>query len=99
MDLVDIFQALGIQSKILDGLLSEYVGGNRDQADFESRFHSGIWLMNDTLKKIKPLVEATIEKGYSFYTKDKDKDADSSAVGTDTEKQVLTSGSEEVVVS
>ena len=97
MDLVDIFQALSIQSKILDGLLSEYVSGNRDQADFESRFNSGVWLMNDTLKKIKPLVEATIEKGYSFYTKDKD--AVSSAVGTDSKGQVLTSGGEEVVVS
>ena len=97
MDLVDVLNGLTIQAKILDGLMSEYVIGSREQADFENRFHSSVWLITDTLKKVKPLVEKTIEKGYSFFGSNKD-NAVEGAVSADTPSIVLTGEGEEVVV-
>jgi hypothetical protein len=92
-ELNDTFYALGMISKILDDLLDGYVKGSRDQDDFESRFHSQAWLLTDTLKKVKPLVEKTIQKGYSFFLS---KDASEGSVSSNTEKQVLTGESEGV---
>jgi hypothetical protein len=70
-DLSDLFYALQITSKILDGLITEYESGNRSQEDYESRFHSQIWVLTDGIKKIKPLVDIVIKEGYAKYVSEK----------------------------
>ena len=92
-ELNDTFNALALQSKILEDLLNSYVGGSRDQDEFESRFHSQAWLLTDTLKKVKPLVEKTVVKGYSFFVS---KDASEGSISANTEKQVFAGDCETV---
>jgi|688.fasta_scaffold1253350_1 hypothetical protein len=66
-ELSDLFYALQITTKILGGLIMEYDSGNRSQEDYESRFHSQIWVLTNAVKKIKPLLEDTIKEGYAKY--------------------------------
>jgi hypothetical protein len=68
-ELSDMFYALQITSKIMEGVTKEHDNGSRDQTDFESRWHSQSELICRNLAKIKPLVEKFIHSGYSKFSK------------------------------
>jgi hypothetical protein len=78
-ELSDMFYALQITTKIMEGVTKEHDTGSRDQTDFESRWHSQSELLCRNLAKIKPMVEKFISSGYSKYA---------SSVSTDTTKEV-----------
>jgi len=78
-ELSDMFYALQITTKIMEGVLKEYDTGARSQSDFESRWQSQSELICRNLAKIKPMVEKFISTGYSKYA---------SPVSTDTTKEV-----------
>ena len=69
-ELSDILYGLQVQCKVIEDLLEGAVNGHRTAEDFEMRFHNQAWLLTDQLKKVKPLVETTIQKGYSFFRKE-----------------------------
>jgi hypothetical protein len=84
-ELSDLFYGLQITTKIVEGLITEYEQGLREQTDYESRFHSNIHLLTENLKKIKPIAEKLIVLGYSKYE---------SSVRSDSSEKVLTEGSD-----
>jgi hypothetical protein len=84
-ELSDLFYGLQITTKIVEGLITEYEQGLREQTDYESRFHSNIHLLTENLKKIKPIAEKLIVLGYSKYA---------SSVRSDSSEKVLTEGSD-----
>lgn len=101
-ELSDMFYALQITVKILEGLRQEYKNGGRTQEDYESRFNSQAWLLTDNLKKVKPLVEDMIKDGYDDFGKEApvkeivfvEDNGDTECA--DTEKDVLHEGGEAV---
>jgi hypothetical protein len=78
-ELSDMFYALQITTKIMEGITKEHDEGSRSQDDFESRWHGQSELLCRNLAKIKPLVEKFISKGYSKYV---------SSVSPDTAQQI-----------
>jgi hypothetical protein len=84
-ELSDLFYGLQITTKIIEGLLTEYDQGLREQADYESRFHSQINLLASNLKNIKPLTEKLILVGYNKYARSE---------RPDSSENILTQGSD-----
>jgi hypothetical protein len=68
-DLSDMFYALQITTKIMEGITKEHDSGSRTQDDFESRWQGQSELLCRNLAKIKPLVEKFIHEGYSKFSK------------------------------
>jgi len=68
-ELSDWFYGLQMTLRIMEGLMTEYDEGTRDQDDFESRFTAQSQLFVDNLKKVKPLTEKIILEGYSKYVR------------------------------
>ncbi|NDB84144.1 MAG: hypothetical protein EB127_15710 [Alphaproteobacteria bacterium] len=66
-ELSDLLFGLQMTVKILEGIVNEHKEGKRDQTDYESRIHSQSNLLNDNLKKIKPLVEKLFVEAYSRF--------------------------------
>ena len=66
-ELSDMFYALQITTKIMEGITKEHDNGARDQSDFEMRWNGQSQLLCRNLAKIKPLVEKFISAGYSKY--------------------------------
>ena len=67
-ELSDMFYALQITSKIMEGITKEHDGGARDQTDFESRWRGQSELLCKNLTKIKPLVEKFIYEGFNKFS-------------------------------
>ena len=76
-ELSDWFYGLQMTVRILEGLMTEYDSGTRDQDDFESRFTAQSHLLVNNLKKIKPLTEKIILEGYSKYVRPERPDSES----------------------
>ena len=88
-ELSDLLFGLQMTVKILDGIITEHKEGKRDQTDYESRTHSQSHLLNDNLKKIKPLVEKLFDEAYSRFN--------AGTVSSVSEKDVQSEVREEVV--
>lgn len=84
-ELSDLFYGLQITTKIIEGLLTEYDQGLREQTDYEGRFSSQINLLANNLKNVKPLTEKLIFVGYSKYARSK---------CSDSSGNILTEGSD-----
>jgi hypothetical protein len=74
-ELSDMFYALQITTKIMEGITKEHSDGKREQQDFEMRWQGQSELLCRNLAKIKPLVEKFIHGGFNKF---------SSPVGYDT---------------
>jgi hypothetical protein len=66
-ELSDMFYALQITTKIMEGITQEHGDNKRSQADFEARWHSQSELLCRNLAKVKPLVEKFLQAGYNKY--------------------------------
>jgi hypothetical protein len=75
-ELSDMFYALEITTKIMEGITKEHDNGSRSQDDFESRWQGQSQLLCKNLAQIKPLVEKFVFGGFSKFSK---------PVGIDTE--------------
>lgn len=88
-ELSDLLFGLQMTVKILEGIVNEHKEGKRDQTDYESRIHSQSHLLNDNLKKIKPLVEKLFDEAYSRFNE--------SSVSSVSKETIQSKVSEEVV--
>ena len=88
-ELSDLLFGLQMTVKILEGIVNEHKEGKRDQTDYESRIHSQSNLLNDNLKKIKPLVEKLFIEAYSRF--------DESSVSSVSKEAIQSKVGEEVV--
>jgi hypothetical protein len=89
-ELSDLLYALQIEVKHLESLMLGAIDGTRTKEDFQDRFHHQAWQLADNLKKIKPLAEAVIKKGYSLFV-------DESSISINSEEQVQSGQSEGMV--
>jgi hypothetical protein len=69
-ELSDMFYALQITTKIMEGITNEHDSGSRSQEDFEARWKGQSELLCRNLAKIKPLTEKFIYAGYSKFALD-----------------------------
>jgi hypothetical protein len=67
-ELSDLLYGLQMTVKILEGIMTEYKEGKRDQFDYESRVHSQSNLLNNNLKQVKPLVEKLFGEAYASFS-------------------------------
>ena len=88
-ELSDLLFGLQMTVKILEGIVNEHKEGKRDQTDYESRIHSQSHLLNDNLKKIKPLVEKLFDEAYSRFNE--------GSVGSVSKEAIQSEVREEVV--
>ena len=67
-ELGDVFYGLQIQTKLIEDLFNGLKTGTRDLQDFTDRFNSQATLLNNQLKKIKPLVENVFTEGFNLIS-------------------------------
>jgi hypothetical protein len=70
-ELCDLFYALEMTVKILEGLMIEHKAGKRDQSDYEGRIVSQSNLLANNLKGVKPLVEKLFEEAFARFNNSK----------------------------
>jgi len=90
-ELSDLYYALQITTKIVEGIISEYKDGKRTKKDFEDRIQSQTNLLLNNMKQIKPLTEKFIEECYSLLNGD--------AVSNNSEGEIQSKTSEDVAAS
>jgi hypothetical protein len=66
-ELSDLFYALEMTVKIMEGIITEYKQGKRDQSDYEGRIVSQSNLLSNNLKGVKPLVEKLFTEAFSHF--------------------------------
>jgi len=91
-ELSDLFYALQMTVKILEGIIDEHKAGKREQFDYEARIHSQSNLLNNNLKGVKPLVEKLFLDAYSRFKPNE------SAVSSVSKEDVLIKEGEDVVI-
>jgi hypothetical protein len=70
-ELCDLFYALEMTVKILEGVMIEHKEGKRDQSDYEGRIVSQSNLLANNLKGVKPLVEKLFEEAFARFNNSK----------------------------
>ena len=71
-ELSDLFYALQITTKIVDGILLEYKSESRTQEDYDSRIQSQINILLKNMRKIKPITEKLVEECYSYIKREEE---------------------------